>query len=111
MHTALEENVFYPRVRDLDSALVDRCEEDHGHASNLIETLKLTNEGDSQAEPLFRTLSEVVLRHVEDEEQQLFPKIEQSNLDLAGIGREMQDFEIRQIAARAQRPAAPGLRL
>lgn len=111
MHTSLEENVFYPRVHALDPALVDRCGDAHGEARGLIEMLKLMNESDPRAESLFRNLSATVMRHVEEEEQQLFEKVEQSNLDMAALGRDMQDFEIRMIAAHAQRPPTPGLRL
>ncbi|HEY0844292.1 MAG TPA: hemerythrin domain-containing protein [Noviherbaspirillum sp.] len=111
MHTALEETVFYPRVRSEDSSLIDQCEQDHDQARQLIRSLRLMNDGDPQAEPLFRQLAEAILRHVELEEQQLFPKIEQSNLDLSGIGHEMQAFETRMIADRMQKPVAPGFRL
>lgn len=111
MHTELEENVFYPRVREVDPSLVGQCEEEHAQARRLIEALKPVDEGDPQAEPLFRQLAEAILSHVDVEEQQLFPKIAQANLDLGAIGSEMQAFEIRAIAARNQRPAAPGMRL
>lgn len=111
MHTALEESVFYPRVRDTDPSLVDHCEQEHEQARQMIKMLQLMNDGDPQADQLFRQLADAVFRHVDHEEQQLFPQIEQANLDLSAIGDEMQAFETRMIAAHAQRPAAPGVRL
>lgn len=111
MHTALEEAVFYPRVRSADPSLIDHCEQEHDQARQLIRTLRLMNDGDPQAEPLFRQLADAIFRHVETEEQQLFPKVEQSNLDLSAIGHEMQAFETRMIADRMQKPVAPGFRL
>lgn len=111
MHTTIEETVFYPRVRSVDPALIDQCEQDHDQARQLIRTLRLMNDGDPQAEPIFRQLADAILRHVETEEQQLFPKVEQANLDLSGIGHEMQAFETRMIADRMQKPVAPGFRL
>ena len=110
-HAALEETVFYPRVRGEDALLVDQCEQDHDHARQLIRLLRLMNDDDPQAEPIFRQLADAVLPHVEMEEQQLFPKIEQSNLDLSGIGHEMQAFETRAIAGRMQKAVAPGFRV
>lgn len=110
-HAALEETVFYPRVRGVDALLVDQCELDHDQARQLIRSLRLMNDDDPQAEPMFRQLSSAVLRHMEMEEQQLFPKIEQSNLDLGRIGHEMQAFETRMTAGRMQKPVAPGFRL
>lgn len=111
MHTTLEETVFYPRVRNEDPALIDQCEQDHDQARQLIRSLRLMNDDDPQAEPIFRQLADAVLRHMELEEQQLFPKVEQSSLDLSGIGHEMQAFETRMIADRMQKPVAPGFRL
>jgi hemerythrin superfamily protein len=110
MHTSLEEGVFYPRVRDADPRLVDHCEEDHEEARQLIDRLKPMDESDPQAEQLFRQLADMVLLHVEQEEANLFPKVEQAGLDLGAIGLEMQALQTRMIADRLQKPTAPGLR-
>lgn len=110
MHTSVEEGVFYPRVRDVDPALLDRCAHDHEQAEQLINRLKIMDEADPQAVALFRELADAVLSHIEVEEQQLFPKVQQANLDLSAIGQEMLALETRMSAGRAQRPAAPGLR-
>jgi hemerythrin superfamily protein len=111
MHTSLEENVFYPRVRAADPSLVDHCEQEHEQARQMMKILHLMNDGDAQAEQMFRQLADTIFRHIANEEQQLFPIIEQSNLDLSAIGHEMQAYETRMIAAHAQKPIAPGLRL
>lgn len=110
MHTSLEEGVFYPRVRDADPALIDHCEQEHEQARPLIDRLKLMDETDPQTVQMFHPLQEAIFKHIDTEEQQLFPKVEQANLDLSAIGQEMLAFETRMIAGRAQRPVAPGLR-
>lgn len=110
-HTALEESVFYPRVRSVDPGLIDVFEQEHEQANQLIRTLRLMNDGDPQAEPIFRQLADAVLAHIEVEEQQLFPRVEQASFDMSAIGHEMQSVEIRMIADRTQRPVAPGFRL
>lgn len=110
MHTLLEESVFYPRVRDADPTLIDHCEQEHDEATQMIKRLRLMNDGDPQADQMFRQLADAIFKHVDTEEQQLFPKVEQANFDLSAIGHEMQAFEIRMIAAHAQKPIAPGLR-
>src|SRR4051812_22446639 len=78
MHASLEEGVFYPRVRDADPSLVDQCENDHGQAKQLIEQLDGMDEGDPQTEQLFRQLATDMLRHIDMEEQKLFPKVQQA---------------------------------
>jgi hemerythrin superfamily protein len=110
MHTSLEEGVFYPRVHEADPALIDHCQQEHEVAKQMIERLRIMDEADPQAEQLFRQLADAVFRHVEEEEQQLFPKVEQANLDLSAIGHEMLALETRLIAGRMQKPIAPGLR-
>lgn len=110
MHTSLEEGVFYPRVREADPALIEQCEQEHEQAKQLIKTLRRMDESDPQAVQTFRQLADAIFRHVDVEEQQLFPKVRQANLDLSAIGQEMRDFETRMIAARMQKPVAPGLR-
>lgn len=112
MHTSLEEDVFYPRVRDVDPSLIDHCEQEHEQARQLMERFKLMGDADpQQAEETFRQLADAIFRHIDTEEQQLFPKIRQANLDLNAIGREMQTFETSMIARRLQKPIAPGLRI
>lgn len=111
MHTTLEETVFYPRVRSVDPGLIDVFEQEHEQATQMIRTLRLMNDGDPQAEPIFHQLANAVLPHIEVEEQQLFPRVEQANFDMSAIGHEMQSVETRMIADRMQRPVAPGFRL
>ncbi|HJV86392.1 MAG TPA: hemerythrin domain-containing protein [Noviherbaspirillum sp.] len=110
MHTSIEEGVFYPRVRGVDPALVDHCEQDHEQARQWIERLKIMDESDPQAEQLFRQLADAILKHIDVEEQQLFPKVQQAGLDMGEIGLEMQSLETRMIADRQHKPMAPGLR-
>jgi hemerythrin superfamily protein len=110
MHTRLEEGVFYVRVRDVDPALVDRCENDHEQARQLMEQLDGMDEGDPQTDRMFRQLADSIFAHIDTEEQQLFPKVEQAKLDLTTIGLEMEAFEASMVAARAQAPEQPGIR-
>ena len=95
MHSSVEEQVFYPCVRIADPSLIDRCEQGHDHATRLIETLRLMDDDDPLAPQLFRQLAGAVIVHIESEEQELFPKVEQANMDLTAIGNEMQTLESR----------------
>jgi hemerythrin superfamily protein len=103
MHAALEEAIFYVRVREADPTLIDACDAQHQHAIGLIERLKGMEEGDPQCEDLFRQLADAVLHHIDIEERQLFPKVERSGLDLAAIGIEMQSFESTILDGRKSR--------
>jgi hemerythrin superfamily protein len=110
VHTALEESVFYPRVHDVDASLVDQCEAEHEQAKQLMAQLRDMDEGDPGTGRIFRQLADAILAHIDTEEQRLFPKVRQANLDLNAIGLEMQAFEASLVAARAQAPGQPGMR-
>lgn len=110
LHTDLEETVFYPRVRDIAPDLVDHSEQEHQEARQLMEQLKGMDAQDPQCDQFFRQLADSVLRHVESEEQQLFPKVQQSGLDLASLGLEMQAYEASAISAQARASDQPRMR-
>ncbi|TFV92120.1 hemerythrin domain-containing protein [Oxalobacteraceae bacterium OM1] len=110
MHTALEETIFYPRVRSVDAQLVDQCEDEHQHAKQLISQLKGADPTDPQCENTYRMLSEEIIRHIDEEEHQLFPKVQQSQIDMQALGLEMQAFEANMVASQAQQSERPGAR-
>jgi hemerythrin superfamily protein len=110
MHTSLEDAVFYPKVHDVDSALVDQCENEHEQAKQLIERLKGMDEGDAQSEQMFKQLADAILKHVNTEENQLFPKVQKANLDMTSIGLQMQAFEANMLGSRAQASGQQGIR-
>jgi iron-sulfur cluster repair protein YtfE (RIC family) len=59
---------------------------------------------------MFQQLSDAIMRHVEKEEQQLFPKVQQANLDLNAIGLEMQAYDANVVSALAQASDRTGMR-
>jgi len=102
MHTALEEAVFYPRVRSVDPTLVAECEDEHGQADQLIQQLKGMDVTDPQCDRMFRHLCDAILHHIDVEENRLFPKLRQSSVDMEALGLEMQAFEANMVAQQAQ---------
>lgn len=109
LHADLEEAVFYPKVRSLDPAMLDHSEQEHQEARQLMEQVKSIDMTHPQCEQLFRQLADSVLHHVENEEQQLFPKVQQSGLDLTSLGLEMQAYEASMLSAQARASDRPGL--
>lgn len=108
MHSALEESTFYPAVSQADAALVEQCKNDHEQVDQMVQQLKGMDAGDPQCDRLFQQLRDDVLRHMQVEEQQLFPAIRQANLDLQAIGLQMQAFESNMAASRARDSAQRG---
>jgi hemerythrin superfamily protein len=92
VHAALEEEIFYPAVKnevDDGSSMVQEAIEEHQTVKQLISELKRMEEADEEFESQFSQLMENVQHHVEEEESEMLPKVEESELDLNSLGQQM----------------------
>jgi hemerythrin superfamily protein len=91
VHAALEEKVFYPAVeKEVDDAsMVSEARQEHQTVKQLIAELKGMEEADEEFETQFSELMENVQHHVEEEENEMLPKAEESGLDLNSLGQQM----------------------
>jgi hemerythrin superfamily protein len=98
VHAMLEEEIFYPKVREAlegdDDAehLLNEAESDHEAIANLVDEIREEIEGDGASDATdahIKTLAESVVHHVEEEEGELFPLVKRSELDLHALGAEM----------------------
>ncbi len=110
MHTTLEEAVFYPHVRALDPALVEKCQDDHQVADELLVQLQELQAGEPAYDELMQQLQDCVIAHMEVEEQQLFPAVRNAGMDLQDLALRMQAYESNLISTQAAsgRGAQPG---
>jgi len=105
MHSQLEEGVFYPAVRSLDESMIGHFEQEHQKTDDLLQSLKTMSLDDPQAEQMMRQLIDMTMHHIEEEEQQFFPKLQQSGMDLTQVGMQMQAFEANLVHMQAQQAA------
>jgi hemerythrin superfamily protein len=91
VHAALEEEIFYPAVKKEvdDGSMVQEALEEHQTVKRLISELKAMEEADEQFESQFSELVENVQHHVEEEENEMLPKVEESDMDLSSLGEQM----------------------
>jgi hemerythrin superfamily protein len=101
-HSRLEESIFYPNVRCLDEDLVKHFEQDHLKVDDLLATLQGMAPDEPRAEPMMREMLDAVLAHIQEEENDLFPRLRQSNADMSDIGLQMQSFEANLVHMQAQ---------
>ncbi len=97
LHTAAEEDHFYPALRkavDVDAVLEAR--EAHHAAKVLITELKLLPAG-RRFNAKFKVLIDAVVAHIREEEMVLLPAAESSRLDLQEIARRMTLDKYRQL--------------
>ena len=91
IHTKLEEEIFYPAVRKRlgEEDMIDEAKQEHQQAKEIIRELKKMDGEDEQLEEKFADLVECVKHHVEEEEGEMLPKVEKSDLDLTELGDEI----------------------
>lgn len=83
IHAELEERLIYPAIRaeiDEDEKMNEAVEEHH-LVHVLIAELKKLKPSDERFQAKFSVLSELVKHHIEEEEGEILPKAEESDLD------------------------------
>ena len=91
-HTTIEEEIFYPAVREQiedGEDMVDEAVVEHAAAKDLIQQLQEMDPDDELFDAKVKVLGEQIDHHVEEEEKEMFPKVKKSGLDLLALGQEM----------------------
>ena len=84
VHTAVEEELFYPEVRKAledEAELIDEAEEEHHVVKMLMDEIEELGMDGAQAHAKFKVLLENVRHHIQEEEEEMFPKIEDEDLN------------------------------
>ena len=104
VHAAIEEEIFYPAVRDAldDTKLLDEAEVEHQAAKDLIEQIQDSDPGDPLYDARVNVLGEYVNHHVQEEEGELFPQVRDAELDLDSLGAEMSARQEELLSADAE---------
>ena len=90
---ALEEELFFPAARAAleASALVDIAELEHATARQIIRQLHETDPREPRYEALVLALTECVERHARHEQDELFPRLRESCLDMDTLGQQLNE--------------------
>jgi hemerythrin superfamily protein len=106
IHARIEEEIFYPaakQVRDEEAReLVAEAAEEHKQIKTLLAELDGMDAEDEQFDAKMKVLEKDVEHHVEEEENDLFPKVKK------GLGRDRLEDLGRQLEYRRQSLAAAG---
>ena len=105
VHTYVENEVMYPRVRELLPDLEDdvlESYEEHHVADVLVMELVSMRPSDERFDAKTTVLIENVRHHIEEEEQEWFPKVRE------GLGRkQLQELGAALVEARRRAPRKP----
>ena len=105
VHTYVENEVMYPRVRallpDLEDDVLESYEEHHV-ADVLVTELSVMKPEDERFTAKTTVLIENVTHHIEEEEQEWFPKVRE------GLGRkQLQEIGAEMLEAKKHAPKRP----
>lgn len=110
VHAAIEEQVFYPAVRedvpDIEDTVLEGLEEHHIVKWTLSELMDM-DPGHERFEPKVTVLMESVRHHVEEEEGEMFPEVRKAlgRKRLGQIGEALE--HAKENAPTDPRPQAP----
>jgi hemerythrin superfamily protein len=92
VHTMLEDEIFYPAVREAieDEDIMNEAAVEHETAKMLIDQLENMGADDPNYVATFTVLGEYVMHHVKEEEGEMFPQAKKAkDLDLEALGEQM----------------------
>jgi hemerythrin superfamily protein len=112
LHAALEEQYFYPFLRQRGFGdLADRSLAEHADTRRLVAEMLGMKKSDPRLEDTFLSLDHSVRKHVEEEEKDIFPRIRGFTEELNEVGRQMaeglkslKDQELLEFAEQQQLP-------
>ena len=91
VHAQIEEEIFYPRAREAsqNNDLIDEALVEHSTVKNLIGEIEAMEVGDELYDAKVRVLGEMVKQHIKEEEEELFPELQSTKMDLDAVGKEL----------------------
>jgi len=101
-HMTIEHDIFYPAIRRVAEQLVDESYEEHALAEVALKRLLTTAPEEAGFQARLKALAAVIERHVQEEEGELFPRVE------AALDQEMFEQLGRSMQARFDEVFASG---
>lgn len=91
IHARLEEELFYPLVREAirDDDLMDEAEVEHASAKDLIVQILSMDPHEELYDAKVTVLGEYIDHHIREEQGEMFAKVRRSGLDLRLLGERL----------------------
>ena len=92
IHAQIEEEIFYPAAQEAlkDKTLVPEAQVEHETLKYLIGQIKDESPESELWEAKVKVLSEYVKHHVKEEQNEMFPKVKATKLDLLALGEKLE---------------------
>lgn len=91
MHAQVEEEIFYPAVKEAlgDHELVPEATVEHASLKALISEVEGVEPDGEMYDAKIKVLGEYVKHHVKEEQGEMFPKAKATDLDMKELGAKM----------------------
>jgi hemerythrin superfamily protein len=92
VHAQIEEEIFYPSVREeiREEDLIDEATVEHQSAKDLIAQIEGEGPEGELFEAKVKVLGEYIQHHVKEEQNELFPQVRKTKVDLQALGERLQ---------------------
>ncbi|MDQ6620083.1 MAG: hemerythrin domain-containing protein [Pseudomonadota bacterium] len=93
VHTAIEEEIFYPEAREAlgEDPLFDEATVEHASAKDLIAQLGEMEPDDELYDAKVTVLGEYVKHHIREEESEMLARLADAGIDLDDLGRRLDE--------------------
>lgn len=95
VHAQIEEELLYPAARDAldgdDAHLIAEARVEHASIKDLVGQIEDREQLDEQYEAKVCVLGEYVKHHVSEEENEIFPRLGRTSLDLQALGERLEE--------------------
>jgi len=115
VHATIEEELLYPAAKEVfddeeETDLVNEAEVEHASAKELIAKIEGMASDDEHFKATVTVLGEYIKHHVKEEENELFPQLKKTDLDLKELGGKLADRKfalMEQMGIEEQESAQP----
>jgi hemerythrin superfamily protein len=111
IHAQIEETIFYPAARravqEQGQELLNEAAVEHQPLKDIVGRLEMAPTSDPLYDAGVKVLSEYTKHHVREEENELFPKVQQTDLDLQALGQQLEQRQ-QELESQDQRTSQNG---
>ncbi len=102
VHAQIEEEIFYPAVKLAlkDKELIPEATVEHATLKDLIAQVEGIEPDGEMFDAKIKVMSEYVKHHVKEEQNEIFPKAKETNLDMVELGSKLAERKSELLAER-----------
>jgi hemerythrin-like domain-containing protein len=100
VHAQIEEEIFYPAVKSAlkDKTLIPEATVEHATLKLLLAQVENVEPAGEMFDAKIKVLSEYVQHHVEEEQNEMFPKAKATKLDMMELGAQLAERKAELLA-------------